>query len=167
MLELALNHQEQLNTKFRQTWEDDKYKYYHNANYREDMEIPHSTWTSHNFVSLHDGEVIGYIGYQIDRSSDYVYGLGIINFAEEQKAAFAKDLGVALRNIFDKYNFRRLEWSVVIGNPIERSYDKLCYKYGGRIVGTYINRYRLIDGRYYDEKLYEIEKGDYDNAIKR
>jgi RimJ/RimL family protein N-acetyltransferase len=66
-----------------------------------------------------------------------------------------------LDEMFTKYNFRKLEFSVVVGNPIEKSYDRLIYKYGGRIVGTYKKHTRLMDNKYYDEKLYEIFRDDY------
>lgn len=180
MLDLAINHEEELINKFRQTWMDDKYKFYYAANYRWGVELENKTWDSHDFVSIKsimqqdditytDTEVLGYIGYQIERADEYTHDLAIISFAktEEENIVFAADLRAAIRDIFEKYNFRRLEWSVIIGNPVERIFDRMCRRYGGRIVGTYKNRVRLIDGKYYDEKLYEIEKDDYDNAIKR
>jgi hypothetical protein len=49
----------------------------------------------------------------------------------------------------------------VIGNPIEKSYDKLIHKYGGRVVGTYKQHTKLIDNKLYDEKFYEIFRDDY------
>lgn len=165
MLELALNHEKKLKIKLRQTWNNEKYKFYDVENYREDIELETSSWLAHDYVSVYKEEVIGYIRYQIDRPSEYVFGLGIINFEKDHKAVFAKDLGTALKDIFEKYNFRRLEWNVIVGNPVEKSYDKMCQRYGGRIVGTYTKRNRLIDGHYYDEKLYEIDKSDYDRAV--
>ena len=72
-----------------------------------------------------------------------------------------------LIDIFEKYNFRKLSFYVVVGNPIEKSYDKMCERYGGRIVGVKRKNTRLIDGKYYDEKLYEILKEDYMKAVKR
>ena len=54
---------------------------------------------------------------------------------------------------------------MVIGNPIEKSYDKMVKKYGGRIIGTYKEDVKLIDGEYYDKKLYEILSSEYFNAI--
>lgn len=50
---------------------------------------------------------------------------------------------------------------MVSGNQIESSYDKICKKYGGRIVGIYKNRVRLTDGQFYDEKLYELDRDAY------
>lgn len=167
MLDLALNYQEELTKKFRETWMDDRYKWYYAGNFYEDVDIKHDTWNCHQYVSVKNGEVIGSIEYKIDRSSEYAYNLAIINFEDKPSFEFSRDLGEALDKIFSRYAIRRLEWSVIIGNPIEESYDRICMKYGGRIVGTYRNRTRLTDGRYYDEKLYEIELADYIEAKRK
>lgn len=161
MIDLAIKYSEEVKQKFRDTWLDDRYKYYHVSNFHEDIHLHESTWNNHEFVSVSDGEVIGYLGYLIDRSSDFAYGLNIINFSEQSNPTFAMDLGKFLRNIFEKYHMRRLEWSVIVGNPIEHSYDRLCQKYGGRIAGTYKERIKLIDGIFYDEKFYELDGSAY------
>lgn len=161
MLDMAIKYQEEVKACFRNTWLDDRYKFYHAANFHEDIQLHESTWVNHEFVSVADGKVIGFLGYQLDRSSDYAYGLNIINFAGAANPVFSMDLGIFLRNIFEKYAIRRVEWSVVIGNPIEKSYDRICEKYGGRIVGTYFKRTRLIDGKFYDEKFYELSRESY------
>jgi len=152
--------------KLRSTWFVDDYKYYHCANYFEDFEICNSTWVNHQFASVRDGKVIGYIGYSIDRSSgDVAYALNIVNFEKKPSVTFSVDLGNALKDIFEKYCFRKLRFSVIVGNPIEKSYDKMCKKYGGSIVGIEKQNIRLIDGKFYDEKLYSILRSDYMKAI--
>ena len=50
---------------------------------------------------------------------------------------------------------------MVIGNPIERTYDKLCQKYGGRIIGIEKEETKLQDNKYYDVKRYEILRSEY------
>lgn len=165
MLDIAINHEEELKQLFRSVWFKDKYKYWNCSCYHEDWRAEESTWVEHQFVSVRNGCVIGYIGYQIDRdNADEVHDLNIINFEESPSITFAKDLGQALKDIFERYKFRKLSFSVVIGNPVEKSYDKMCEKYGGRIVGVKKKQVRLIDGELYDEKLYEILREDYENA---
>lgn len=162
MLDLAINHTEEVTNKFRSTWYKDKYKFFHATSYCEEWHPEESTWTNHQFVSMRGNEVIGYIGYSIDRADgDIAYGLCIINFEDKPSATFAVDLGKALRNIFEKYCFRKLRFTVIVGNPIEKSYDKMCLRYGGRIVGVLTENVRLIDGKFYDEKIYEIMRSDY------
>lgn len=166
MLDVAIKHKDRLTERFRETWFQDKYKYWNYANYFEEMPIADSTWVEHQFVSLDsDGELIGYIGYKIDRSNDFVYALNIINFTDN-KAVFGMDAGQVLRNIFEKFHFRKLFFSVVIGNPIEKTYDKMIERYGGEIVGVHKEHVRLIDGKFYDEKLYEILEKNYFQKTK-
>ena len=166
MLDVAIKYIEQIKEKFHCTWFKDRYKYWNYANYFEEWNPAESTWVNHQFVSVRNGEVIGYIGYDIDRASgDVVYGLNIINFEDNPSLTFSMDLGRALRDIFEKYNLRKLCFSVIVGNPIEKSYDKMCEKYGGRIVGVKKEHTRLYDGKLYDEKVYEILKKDYDLTV--
>lgn len=68
--------------------------------------------------------MIGYIKYNINRSDNSCSGLCIYNFTDN-KATFGMDLGHALQDIFDKFKFRKLTFCVAIGNPIEKSYDKM------------------------------------------
>lgn len=164
MLEPAIKYRDQLEKLQYDIWFDDKYKYWNCDTYYQSMQIDDNTWNKHQFVSVCDGMVIGYISYNISRAENYAYCLSIINFSDN-KIAFGIDLGQALRDIFERYKFRKLNFSVVIGNPIEKSYDKMIEKYGGRIVGIYKEDVKLIDGEYYDKKLYEIFASDYFNAI--
>lgn len=164
MLEPAIKYKDQLEKLQYNTWFDDKYKYWNCAAYYESMQIDADTWSKHQFVSVLNGEVIGYIAYNILRSDNSASNLNIINFSDN-KTVFGIDLGSALKDIFERYKFRKLTFSVVVGNPIEKSYDKMIDKYGGRIVGVYKEDVKLIDGQYYDRKLYEILASEYFNAI--
>ena len=165
MLDLAINHTDEVVSKFRTTWYKDRYKFFHATPYYDDWHPEESTWTNHQFVSVRGNEVIGYIGYTIDRADgDIAHGLCIMNFEEKPSATFSIDLGKTLRDIFEKYRFRKLRFSVIVGNPIEKSYDKMCLKYGGRIVGVSKENVKLIDGKFYDEKFYEVMRSDYMNA---
>ena len=161
MLDAAIKHKEDLQNQFRNIWFQDKYKFWNYTNYYGERNIEESTWNVHQFVSLDSQEnVIGYIGYSIDRTSDCVHGLNIINFTEN-KIIFGLDAGKALKDIFEKFGFRKLIFSVVVGNPIEHTYDQMIKKYGGRIVGTYEKQARLTDGKLYDEKMYEVIAENY------
>ena len=121
------------------------------------MKIDDSTWERHQFVSIKDNNVIGYISYSVNRVCNYAQRLSIMNFTDD-KMTFGMDLGQALQDIFEKYNFRKLNFCVVVGNPIEKSYDKMIKRYNGRIVGTFKDDVKLIDNKYYDTKHYEITK---------
>lgn len=162
MLKPAILYSDDLIHKFRKVWFEDKYKFWNNTSYFDDWNPSDTTWTNHQFASVDDNIVIGYIGYSIDRADgDIVNNLNIINFENKPSTTFAADMKQAITDIFEKYNFRKLNFTVVIGNPVEKHYDRLIKRYGGRIVGVRKQNCRLIDGKYYDEKLYEIMRDDY------
>lgn len=165
MLEPAIKYKDQLEKLQYNIWFDDKYKYWACDSYYQSMNIDDNTWNRHQFVSVYNDKVIGYIAYNISRSDNNVGGLSIINFSDN-RAAFGIDLGKALKDIFEKYKFRKLNFNVVIGNPIEKSYDKMIKKYGGRIVGIHKEDVKLIDGKYYDRKFYEILASEYFNSVE-
>jgi hypothetical protein len=160
LLDLAIKHKTELESIQYNIWLEEKYKYYNCDTYYDSLQIDESTWQRHQFVSVKSGEVIGYISYRVDRTSDMAHSLAIMNFTDD-KITFGIDLGRALTDIFEKYNFRKLEFSVVVGNPIEISYDNIIKRYGGRIIGTHHKQCRLIDSKLYDLKEYEIFKEDY------
>lgn len=165
MLEPAIKYRDQLENIQYDIWFEDKYKYWNADIFYNSLQIDTDTWSRHQFVSVKDGVVIGYIEYSISRTNNSVSSLNIMNFSDD-KIAFGIDLRRALKDIFEKYKFRKLNFSVIIGNPIEKSYDKMIEQYGGRIVGVYKEDAMLIDGECCDRKIYEILASEYFNTNK-
>lgn len=160
MLDLALNHEAELKAKMRNTWFNEKYQFYHGNNCT-DLTLSSDTWNDHQFVSVNSkGEVIGYISYKIDRTASYCYCFGAISFSVDT-LTFGNDLRRVISNIFSKFNFNKINFNVVIGNPAEKSYDKLIKRYGGKIVGIFREDFRGMDGKLYDVKSYEILKKEF------
>lgn len=160
MLECAHEYREELRKKMMKTWENPKYWYYNNCSYFSELELDKDTWNNMRYVSVNSyGEVIGYMGYGVERESRYVSYLAIINFTDD--IIFGVDVWHMIKDIFEKYQYRKINFSVIIGNPIEAKYDRLINRYGGRIVGIYKENTMLPDGQLYDEKLYEIFRTDY------
>ena len=164
MLELAIIYEEKLRNRLNQTWFDEKYMYYELGGYHSEFVIDKDTWNRHQFVSIDcRGIVIGYIDYNIDRQTYSACHLTAINFTDDIMT-FGADLRKAVIDIFEKFKFNKLSFSVVIGNPIEKSYDKMIEKYHGRIVGIKKDEARLMDGNLYDVKMYEILRKDYSSS---
>ena len=89
----------------------------------------------------------------------YAHNLRIINFEEKPNFLFSKDLKEFIIDVlFLKFRFNKLQFTCVVGNPIEKTYDRFIIKYGGRIVGIYEKDVRLVDNKIYDLKLYEITR---------
>lgn len=160
MLDLAMKYKTLLEEGLISTFFQEKYKYYYNTSYCKKIEIEDSTWNRHEFVSICNNKIIGKISYSIDRDTGNVYGLSIINFTDNH-LAFGKDLKKCLTDIFEVFNFNKISFSVVVGNPIEKSYDRLCKDFGGSIIGIKKKHDKLYDGQYYDRKLYEVLREDY------
>lgn len=165
MLDLAYKYEDEIRLKMFNTWYDEKYKFYHSSAYYDLFTLSdNGDWDSRQFVSLDTSStVIGLIGYEIDRITEIANGFGAINFSDN-KLTFGMDLVNVIDDIFCKFNMRKLEFAVIIGNPIEKSYDRMVAKYGGRIIGISKKHCRLIDNKYYDEKMYEIFREDYIEA---
>jgi len=160
MLAFAQDYEQELNRKMRETWGQKKYWYFQYISYMSPIEIESNTWDRTQFVSLNpSGEVIGYLGYGVEREARYVSYLEIINFTNDN--SFGLDVLAMLRDIFEKYRYNKIVFSVVIGNPIEQRYDHLIERCGGRIVGVYKEHVMLPDGKLYDKKSYEITRDDY------
>jgi len=172
MLDHAKKHEEKLRQLFLDIDFDPFYKYSDLSVYRETFKLPENTWESNHFVSVcndtKQGQIIlGMVKYSISRINNSVQGLFIIRFGgEKSKDApngyiFGNDVMTAIKDIFEKYNFNKINFVVVIGNPIEKTYDKLVKRYNGRIVGIRKQDTRLIDNKLYDVKEYEILADDY------
>lgn len=166
MLDVANKYEDELKVLNMDTWYNDKYKFYHGSSWCNVKEMADNNWEDRIFVSKNkDDEILGMIGYHINRADDYVDCLYIINYTDN-KVTFGMDLYQVLDDMFTKYNFRKLNFTVIVGNPIEKSYDNLIHKFGGRIIGTYKENVKLMDNKYYDEKIYEIFREDYLNVRK-
>lgn len=102
----------------------------------------------------------------IDRNIDSVSSLHLINFYDTN-ITFSRDMYKFLIQLFKEFKFRKINFCVVIGNPIEKMYDKYINKYGGRIIGIKKEQVKLHDGEICDLKLYEIFKRDFEKCYKK
>jgi hypothetical protein len=166
LLDNARKYAEEVNSKLMDTWYDDKYKYY-SYNWHSRVEMPDGDWNTMCFVSVDNNKnVLGYISYSLDRAVNSAHSFGAINFSDD-KITFGKDLRQVIDDIFCKFNLQRMEFDVICGNPIEKSYDKMVAKYGGRVIGIRKRVATLMDNRLYDSKSYEILREDYLKSKQR
>ena len=99
-------------------------------------------------------KLIGYIDYTIDWYSSCAHRFGLISFDKGNIL-----IGKALKEIMDKlineYHLHRIEWRMIGGNPVERSYDRFCFSNGGTkhiLKDVFKDKY----GKYHDDIIYEI-----------
>lgn len=161
MLKLAKPYEAELADKWMSTVDDPKYKYFHyNDHARLAPEIRMSNWADLQYVSVNsENEVIGYFDAEVGRASRNVMSLSILAF--EENNVFSLDLMRFFDLLFLERNIRKVCFSVVIGNPAEQFYDRFIQKFDGQIVGVRREQVILMDGEYYDDKLYEIFREDY------
>lgn len=165
MIDIAQKYSDELKLLFLNTAYDEKYMFY-NGSWVSEYKPSTDNWNNYEFVSIDsDNKVIGYISYGIKRDTYSVDGLRIINFSDN-KITFGKDVIKVIQDIFMKYSFRKLSFAVFVGNPIEKTYDKLIKKYGGRIIGIKEKDEKLLDGKLYDFKMYEIFRDEFIKNIK-
>ena len=172
MLDFACYYENKVQEKILSIWYNEDYKFYYSGSGYSLEEFPPDTTSSHAFVSYIETcgvrQVIGLITYDINRETNCISNLGIIKFPNEyednellRSQMFMMDLRQAIDDIFTKFNFSKIEFSVIIGNPMEKGYDRWIKRFGGRVVGTFSKRVKLYDNQLYDEKFYEIMREDY------
>lgn len=162
MLKLAIQYSDELNKLFVNVAHNDKYKFFNTTRHCDyDLNLAKDSWSHLEFVSVDkNNNVLGFLSARIDRHADSISSLRAINF-HDLNYTFSKDFHQFIRDLFEKFNFRKINFSVVVGNPAEKMYDKYINQYKGRVVGIYKEDVRLFDGNYYDFKLYEIMRSDY------
>ena len=154
MIEPACLHSSEIQSKYVKTWMDPKFKWYHEDSYVT-IDIAADTSSFIQFASINNDEVIGLIEFGINRARDIIHYVSAINFSEDYKH-FGIDVMSAFKWIFKNTGFKKIEFAVVVGNPAEIHYDRLVDRLGGRVVGTFTESIKLMDGSYHDIKWYEI-----------
>ncbi len=166
MIKAAKNYEDVIRHKMRDTWFDLDYQFYYSDSYHSDIRFDDET--AFEFVSINakNNEVIGFVSFRINRDINGVRQFGAISF-DRGNLIFTMDLMQIIDDIFFKYNFNRLEWCCVDGNPALESYKRLCESHGGEIVAHEHDCVRTIDGQLRDCYTFEILKKNYVNPYKR
>ena len=101
-----------------------------------------------------DEELIGFLSYTVDWYSSCAYNFGLISFNRGNPTT-GRDLFNELTKLINEYKLHRIEWKMVGGNPVEKSYDKFCNKFNGT---KHVFKDVMKDkfGKYHDSIIYEI-----------
>jgi hypothetical protein len=159
MLDYAKKHEDKLKALWCECAFNPYYKYVSLGPIHYDIKLPDSTEYQHDFVSVYEGELIGYISYNINRITGGVYNLCVLHFGGDNgkhKYIFGRDVITALQDVFVKYQFNKISFSVIIGNPALSMFERIVKYYGGSVVGIMRSECRLYDSNMYDVKLFEI-----------
>ena len=156
MLKPAILYKDELDYLFKQEVYTDDYFLY--AGYGGCNELPSIDLKDNRYqyaiVDYSGDDVIGYFAYQIDMNTDTVLNFGLYSF-DRGNPTIGKDVFDKLAELVSEH--RRIEWRMIGGNPVQRSYDSFCKKFNGNVVILH-DVSRDNHGRYHDEYIYEILK---------
>ena len=164
MLKPAILYKEALISCYAKSSMDKRDQYFTEQYWSWDITNKDSNWDGHQFVSVDNSDnVVGFLAATVDRGCHFLHSLGAIRFLKESKydILFARDFKEFFYLIFRFYKYNKINWTVVIGSPHEKMYDKFVNKYGGRIVGYKKDNWRLQDGTICDLKMYELMRKDF------
>ena len=161
MIKTAQLYENKLKQKFLETWYDDRYMFYHDGTGSETSEFPDNNYEKHCFASVDkNNDVIGYVGYWVNWTIKSANNFNIISF-DIGNMEFIRDVYKVINDIFYKYNFNRIEFFCVSGNPVMKSYHNFVKRHGGRISGYSRQNCITHDGKIRDSVMFEILKKEY------
>lgn len=101
-----------------------------------------------------NGNLIGWFAYRVELGTSTVYNFGMYSF-KRGNPYFGKVIFEKMEELVR--DFRRVEWRMIGGNPVQKSYDRFCEKHGG--YRSHLHKTtKDLHGNYHDEYIYEIVK---------
>lgn len=99
-------------------------------------------------------KLVGYLDYFVDWYSSCASRFGLMSF-DRGNITVGRDLYAELNKLLNEYKLHRIEWRMIGGNPVERSYDRFCNKHNGT---KHVLKDAIKDkyGKYHDDIIYEI-----------
>lgn len=164
MLVPALYYKDELLKKFAKEIYSDRYFYY--MGYRHGHQLPNIDDSDYGYrwAIVDDDKVIGYFAYRIDVDVNSAASFGLYSFRDVDKnisrtaARLIEDVYQKMFELFDQYH--RVSWSVVSGNPIEATYDRILQEAADRGYQTYRNTSHDCckdnQGNYHNSIEYEV-----------
>jgi len=161
MLKPARIYDKELQTHILGTWYGEKSMYWNSSSYDSTINLFEDNYNTHQFVSIDaQGDLQGYITYEVDRLANKASGFGIISF-NKNPIIFASDLKQVLYDIFMKYGFCKIEFFAYADNPAIKTYRKFITKYGGREIGIIRDTAKLQDGKLHDGVMFELFQSEF------
>lgn len=172
MLVLAYDHKDEVEGLYSDLMRQDRFKWMSSSPIfnRPDWEKLNSfNYEKQMYLSVKKDDeetstMLGIIEYNIDHWRQSIAGFSCIRVDDnddDNGYIFMKDMLQVVFEIFHKYGFRKLNWCVIVGNPVEASWDKFCKLAGGRVVGTFKDDAYTSDRVFRDVKHYEVLKDDF------
>ena len=173
MLELAYEHQSAVDSIYSELMMEDRIKWISSTpifNRPDWNQLRAGNYEKQLYLSIkmtgeEDAEILGEIGYSIDHWAQSIDGFHCIRYNQENDTdngyIFMKDMLHVIHEAFTRFGYRKMNWSVIVGNPAEKAWDKFCKLSGGRIVGTFKEEALTADHVFRDMKHYELFARDF------
>lgn len=113
----------------------------------------------YRWAIVDSNKVIGYFTYYIETNSDNVCSFGLYSF-DKGNPLIGIDVYRQMKALVKTH--RRIEWRMIGGNPVKKHYDKFLKRMNGRKV-LLKKVVKDMNGRYHNEYIYEIVRGDDDD----
>lgn len=156
MLRPAQLYKEKLQEEIIKTWYQPENIFWNGGTGDSQIVIHDNNYDCHQFVSVDkDDNVIGYIAYAVDWAVMSCDQFAIISF-KRGSVEFARDIYIAVCNIFEVYHMNRISWYAYADNPAVRGYRNFIRDHGGRECGYYREAAKLLDGKLHDSVCFEI-----------
>ena len=163
MLAPASQYQTQLSKLWAEKATDPDYLYWHvDIHYNPLADIRNTNYRKDEWVSVVDGEVVGYFCVLVDKNTRSANDMSIASFKKSKQYGY--DFVTFIKTLERKYRYVR--WAAVDGHPHEKHYLSILKRYNGRVVGVFKNKIKLLNGRLYDEKWYEINNENHASRLK-
>ena len=157
MIKPAILYKEEIERKFKEFYYSDDFMYYTGTNESFSIEVTDNCSDyKYEFAVLSDKDehLIGYISYTIDWYSSVANRFGIFSF-DRGNPIMGKEVTKIISRLIEEYKLHKIEWRMISGNPVQKSYDALCKKYNGYChILKDIFKDRM--GNYHDDYIYEI-----------
>lgn len=157
MLKRAILFREQINREMSRVCDDPRCRFYTFRYWDMNVTIDNDNWSRHQFASVDKNDnVMGYISSNVDQKAHFISQISMIRFMDNKYTAFALDIKNFFLLMFNDYKYRKACFTLLVGSPHEKMYDRFMEKYGGRVVGIFKEHTALPNGQICDEKSYEI-----------
>ena len=158
MIKPAVLYKDQIEKQFKEYFYTDDMMYYTGCIESFPIDVSENCGEQHYeyaVVSDKDEEhLIGYISFRIDWYSSVASRFGIFSF-DRGNPIMGKEVVKIINQLANEYKLHKIEWRMISGNPVQKSYDTLCKKYSGNchvIKDVFKDRH----GDYHDDLIYEI-----------
>lgn len=154
MLTPAFKHEKELAKLWAEKVIDPHYRFWdEDMSYHPLSGILNSNYRKDEWVSVEDGKVVGYFCALVDKGTRNVEDISVASFTPSKQ--FGYDFIRFIRYMARRYQYVR--WAAVDGHPQEKHYLAILKHFNGRVVGVFKKKIKLLDGKLYDEKWYEID----------